>query len=331
MDRDTGKRLGCAAAAAFVLASHPAAAATADPAARFPHRPVRLIVPFPPGGGTDITARATAARLSERWGVTVVTDNRPGANGTIGVDLAAKSPPDGHTISMISSSHTVNVSLYARLPYDLRKDLAAVTQATSQPYAMVIHPSVTAKTVKEFIAYARAKPGAVSFGSSGIGGISHLGGELLASIAGIRMLHVPYKGGGQAMVDLVGGQIQMQLATLLLSGPHLKAGRLRAMAVTTPGRWPGTPELPTMQEAGVPGFAITQWYGIVAPARTPPAIVAKLSKDMSDVLQQPDVRDRLAADGAEAVGSRPEAFGAHIGAEVEKYGRIVKQLGLKAE
>src|SRR5689334_4960925 len=198
------------------------AMASATPAvtcaqADFPVKPIRLIVPFPPGGGTDITARAVAARMTESFGQPVVADNRPGANGTIGVDLTAKSAPDGYTMTMISSSHAVNVGLYPRLPYDLLKDLTPVTQATSQPYAMVIHPSIPAKTVKEFIAYVKSKPGAVNYGSSGTGGISHLGGAWFAQLTGTDMVHIPYKGGALALVDLLAGRCHMQLGTLLLS------------------------------------------------------------------------------------------------------------------
>ena len=300
-------------------------------AQNYPTRPIRLIVPFAPGGGTDITARAVAQKLSERWGQTVVTDNRPGANGTIGVDITAKSAPDGYTLTMISSSHAVNAGLYVKLPYDLLKDLAPVTQATSQPYVLVINPSVPAKSVKELIAVAKAKPGALNYGSSGTGGISHLAGALLGSITGTSLVHVPYKGGSPAMIDVISGQIQMLFGTLLLTGPHIKAGRLRVLAVTTPQRWPGTPELPTMQEAGVPGFVITQWYGMLAPAKTPQPVVAKLNKEIARLLHQPDVKEKLAADGADAVGNTPEQFGAHIRSEIAKYGKLVKQIGLKAE
>lgn len=318
-------------AIAFVTALGSALTGAGALAQNYPARPVRLIVPFAPGGGTDITARAVAQKLSESWGQTVVPDNRPGANGTIGVDIAAKSAPDGYTMTMISSSHAVNVGLYTKLPYDLLKDLTPITQATSQPYAMVIHPSIPAKTVKEFIAYAKTKPGGVNYGSSGTGGISHLGGAWLASIAGIEMVHIPYKGGAPATLDLIAGRSHMQLGTFLLTGPHIKAGKLRVLAVTTPKRWPGTPDLPTMQEAGVPGFAITQWYGMIAPAKTPPALITRISKDIARVLHQPDVKEKLAADGADAVGNAPEQFGAHIKAEVVKYGKLVKQIGLKAE
>jgi tripartite-type tricarboxylate transporter receptor subunit TctC len=310
-----------------LLAASPVAGAQDN----YPSRPIRLIVPFAPGGGTDITARAVAIRLGESWGQTVVPDNRPGANGTIGVDVASKAAPDGYTLCMISSSHSVNVALYPKLPYDLLKDLTAITQLTSQPYAMIIHPSVPAKSVKEFIAYARTKPGAINYGSSGTGGIAHLGGAWLGSIAGISMVHVPYKGGALALTDMIAGNIQMQLGTLTLSGPHIKAGRLRALAVTTPRRWPGTPELPTMQEAGVPGFAITQWYGLITSAKTPRPLIARLNKEIARILQLPDVKEKMAADGADAVGNTPEEFNAHIRAEVAKYGKLVKEIGLKAE
>jgi tripartite-type tricarboxylate transporter receptor subunit TctC len=297
----------------------------------YPSKPIRLIVPFAPGGGTDITARAVAQKLTETWGQTVVTDNRPGANGTIGVDVAAKSAPDGYTLTMISSSHAVNVGLYTKLPYDLIKDLAPIIQLTRQPYALVIHPSVPAKSVKELVALARAKPGALNYGSSGTGGLSHLGGALLGSLTGTELTHVPYKGGAPAMTDVIAGQIQMLFGTLLLTGPHVKSGRLRALAVTTAQRWPGAPELPTMQEAGVPGFEITQWYGLLAPAKTPRPVVDKLNKEIARILHQPDVKDKLATDGAEAVGNSAEQFGTHVRSEVAKYGKLVKQMGLKLE
>lgn len=300
-------------------------------AQQYPARPIRLIVPFPPGGGTDITARAVAQKLSESWGQTVVVDNRPGANGTIGVDIAAKSAPDGHTLTMISSSHAVNTSLYTRQPYDLLKDLTPITQATSQPYVLVINPSVPAKSVKELVGVAKAKPGALNYGSSGTGGISHLAGALLGSLTGTSLVHIPYKGGAPATIDVISGQIQIMFGTLLLNGPHIKAGRLRVLAVTTPQRWPGTPDLPTMQEAGVPGFVITQWYGLLAPAKTPQPTVAKLSKEIARILHQPDVKEKLAADGADAVGNTPEQFGAHIQSETAKYGKLIKQIGLKPE
>jgi tripartite-type tricarboxylate transporter receptor subunit TctC len=297
----------------------------------YPTKPIRLVVPFPPGGGTDITARTIAQKLTERWAQQVVVDNRPGANGTIGVDITAKSAPDGYTVTMISSSHAVNVSLYAKLPYDLIRDLAPVTQATAQPYALVINPSVPAKSVKELVALAKAKPGTLNYGSSGAGGLSHLSGALLASLAGVNLTHIPYKGGALAMNDVIAGQIQMLFGTLLLTNPHVKAGRLRSLAVTTAKRAPAAPELPTMMEAGVPGYEVAQWYGILAPAKVPPAIIGKLSKEIARSLHEPDVKPRLAADGSDAVGNTPAEFGAHVRSEVAKWAKIIKQIGLRVE
>ena len=297
----------------------------------YPNRPIRLIVPFAPGGGNDIIARAVAQKLSERWSQTVVPDNRAGANGTIGVDLTAKAAPDGYTITIISSSHAVNSGLYAKLPYDLSRDLAPITQTTSQPYVMVIHPSVPAKTVKEFIAYWKANPGGLNYGSSGTGSIAHLGGALFGSMTGVEMVHIPYKGGAPATLDLIAGRCQMQLGSLLLTGPHVKTGKLRTLAVTTPKRWPSNPELPTIQEAGVPTYSITQWHGLLAPKDTPPAIINKLNKEISHLLHLPEVTERLAADGAEIVASAPAEFGLHIKSEIEKYGKVIRMIGLKAE
>ena len=297
----------------------------------YPEKPIRLIVPFAPGGGTDITARGIALKLGEAWGQTVVADNRAGANGTIGIDIAAKSPADGYTLTMISSSHSVNVSLYRKLPYDLVKDLAPITQATTQPYALVVHPSVPAKSVKELIALAKAKPGSINYGSSGNGGLSHLSGALFASLAGINITHIPYKGGAPAMTDVIAGQIQMLFSTILQSHAHIKAGRLRPLAVTTAKRSAGAPELPTMQEAGVAGYEVAGWYGVLAPAKTPPTIITKLNREIVRILQTQEMKERLAADGSEAVGNTPEQFGAHIKSEVAKWAKVVKEAGIKAE
>ncbi len=315
--------LACAACAGALQSAYAAQG--------YPARPVRLIVPFAPGGGTDITARAIALKLTERLGQQVVVDNRPGANGTIGMDITAKAAPDGHTLSTMSSSHTLNVSLLKNVPYDLLKDLAPVTQATRQPYALVINPAVPAKTVEELVAHARARAGALNYGSSGTGGLSHLAGALFANLAKIDIVHVPYKGGNPALMDVLGGQIQMLFSTLLQANPHLKSGRLRALAVTTAKRSPAAPQLPTMAEAGVPGYEVTQWYGIVAPSRVPPAIIARLSKEIAQIVQEPDVKTRLAADGSEAVGSTHGEFGAHIRAEVAKWSKVVKETGIRAD
>ena len=321
----TGRTLTiCSAALAMLFASH----ATAQP---YPIKPIRLIVPFAPGGGTDITARAIALKLTEAWGQTVVPDNRTGANGTIGVDIAAKSAPDGYTLTMISSSHSVNVSLYKKLPYDLIRDLSPITQATTQPYALVVHPSVPAKSVKELIALAKAKPGTLNYGSSGTGGLSHLSGALFSSLAGITITHIPYKGGAPAMTDVIAGQIQMLFSTILQSHAHIKAGRLRPLAVTTVKRSAAAPELPTMREAGVPGYKVAGWYGILAPAKTPQPIITKLNQEIVRILHTDELKDRLSADGSEPVGNTPEQFGAHIKSEVAKWSKVVKEAGIRAE
>jgi tripartite-type tricarboxylate transporter receptor subunit TctC len=320
----TRMNLGVALAAAYSVAvpAH---------AQNYPIKPIRLIIPFAPGGGTDLTARAIAMKLTEAWGHTVVPDNRAGANGTIAVDIATKSPPDGYTLTMISSSHSVNSSLYKSLPYDLVRDLAPITQATSQPYALVIHPSVQAKSVKELIALAKAKPDTMTYGSSGLGGLSHLSGALFSSLAGIKLIHVPYKGGNPALNDVVGGQIQMLFSTLLQADTQLKAGRVRALAVTTKKRSTAAPELPTMQEAGVASYEVAGWYGVLAPAKTPRPIIDKLNTEIVRILHSPDVQNRLAADGSEAVGSTPEQFGNHIKSEVAKWGKVIREAGIKAE
>ncbi len=315
----------CSAMVAVLIASHTVAAQT------YPTKPIRLIVPFAPGGGTDLTARSIALKLTDAWGQTVIADNRPGANGTIAVDLAAKSAPDGYTLTMISSSHSVNASLYKNLPYDLTRDLAPITQATTQPYALVVHPSVPAKSVKELIALAKAKPGTLNYGSSGTGGLSHLSGALFASFAAINLTHIPYKGGAPAMNDVIAGQIQMLFSTILQSHAHIKSGRLRALAVTTARRSPAEPSLQTMQEAGVPGYEVAGWYGVMAPAGTPPAIIVKLNKQIVRILHAPDIKDRLSADGSEPVGNTPEQFGVHIKSEVAKWNNVIKEAGIRAE
>jgi tripartite-type tricarboxylate transporter receptor subunit TctC len=300
-------------------------------AADYPTKPIRLIVPFAPGGGTDLTARAIAQKLTEAWGQPVIVDNRPGANGTIGVEMAARSAPDGYTLTMITSSHSVNVSLYKNLPYDLIRDLAPITQATTQPYVLVTNPSLPVKSVAELIALAKAKPGALNYGSSGIGGLSHLSGALFAALAHIRITHIPYKGGAPAMAEVISGQIDMLFSTLLQSHAQIEAGKLRPLAVTTSRRSPAAPQLPTMIEAGVPGFQVAGWYGVLAPAGTPPAIIAKLNKEIVRILHLPEVREHLAADGSEPVGSTPDEFAAHIKSEVSKWRQVIVEADIKPE
>jgi len=319
-----------ATAAATGLASGASSAAQSG-TAPYPTKPVRLLVPFAPGGGTDITARSIAQGLTERLGQQFVADNRPGANGTIAVDVLSKALPDGHTISMISSSHSVNASLIKNLPYDLAKDVQPITQATTQPYALVVHPSVQAKTVKDLIALAKAKPGQLNYGSSGTGGLSHLSGALFGHLAQIDIVHVPYKGGNPAMIDVIAGQIQMLYSTILQAQSHIKTGKLRPLAVTTAKRSRAAPELPTMNEAGVKGYEVAGWYGVIAPLKTPQPIIARLNKEIVAILHLPELASRLAADGSEPVGSTPEQFGAHIRTEVTKWAKLTKQMNIRMD
>jgi tripartite-type tricarboxylate transporter receptor subunit TctC len=320
-----------AAAAAALLAFGCVAAHAAQNAPAYPIKPVRLLVPFAPGGGTDITARTIAQGLTERLGHQFVADNRPGANGTIAVDILTKALPDGYTLSMISSSHSVNASLIRNLAYDLTRDVLPITQATTQPYALVVHPSVQAKSVKELVALAKAKPGQMNYGSSGTGGLSHLSGALFSQLAQVDIVHVPYKGGNPAMIDVIAGQIQMLYSTILQSQPHIKAGRLRPLAVTTATRSRAAPELPTMQEAGVRGYEVAGWYGVVAPLKTPQTIVERLNTAIVDILRQPETATRLAADGSEPVGSTPQQFGQHIRSEVAKWAKLTQQMNIRMD
>ena len=302
-----------------------------DPAQSYPSKPIRLIVPFAAGGGTDLVARAIAQRLTEAWGQPVVVDNRAGANGTIGVEIAAKAPPDGYTLTMISASHSVNVSLYKNLPYDLIRDFAPVTQATTQPYVLVVNPGLPVKSVGDLIALAKAKPDSLNYGSSGIGGLSHLSGALFAAQASIELTHIPYKGGAPAMQDVVGGQIEMLFSTLLQSHAQIAAGKLRPLAVTTATRSPAAPQLPTMIEAGVPGFVVAGWYGILAPAGTPARSSPSSTRRSCASCTLPEVRERLASDGSEPVGSTPEEFAAHIRSEIAKWRKVILEADIKPE
>ena len=330
MSSRTHRATACAIAIAGLAASTPTLAQL-DPDQTYPSRPIRLIVPFAAGGGVDLTARAIAQSLTEAWGQPVVVDNRAGANGTIGVEIAAKSPPDGYTLTVISASHSVNVSLYKNLPYDLVRDFAPVTQTTTQPYVLVVNPKIPAASVGDVIALAKAKPDSLNYGSSGIGGLSHLSGALFAAQANIQLTHIPYKGGAPALQDVVGGQIEMLFSTLLQSHAQISVGKLRALAVTTAARSPAAPQLPTMIEAGMPGFVVTGWYGILAPAGTPATIVAKLNKEVVRILRTPEVRDRLASDGSEPVGSTPEEFAAHIRSEIAKWQKVILEADIKPE
>ena len=297
----------------------------------FPSKPIRFIVPFAPGGGTDITARLIGQKLSENLGIAFVVDNRGGGNGAVGMEAAAKAAPDGYTLVMITSSQAINMSAYAKVSYDLLRDYVPVTRAASQPYSLVVHPAVPAKTVKELIALAVAKPGTLNYAVSGEGSLSHLAGAMFANIAGISLTNVPYKGGAPALNDTIGGHVQMYFSTLLQATPHIKSGKLRALAVTTAARNASYPDLPTMIEAGVPGYEVAQWFGILAPAKTPQPIVRKLNAELVRVLNQPEVKGRLAADGGDVVGDTPEQFGQFLRADVARWSKVVKLIGLRLE
>ena len=314
-------------AALAVSALHAAAAAEAYPA-----KPVRFVVAFPPGGGTDIIARSIAQKLSERLAQQVVVDNRPGAGGNIGTDIVAKSAPDGHTLLMGSAGPlAINASLFGKMPFDPIRDLAPVTLAASTPNVLVVHPSLRAATIEELIALAKARPGEINFASSGHGTPAHLAGELFNSMARVKMVHVPYKGAAPALADLLGGQVQLMFSTMPPALPHVKDGRLRALAVTSAKRSPAMPELPTVDEIALPGFEANTWHGVVAPAGTPTAIIARLNREIVSILHLPEVVERLSAQGAEPVGSTPEEFAAYIRSETVKWAKVVRESGAKAE
>jgi tripartite-type tricarboxylate transporter receptor subunit TctC len=303
-------------------------AAQRPAAAAYPAKPVRVLVGFAPGGGSDLLSRMVGGKLAERWGEPVVTDNRPGAGGTIALDLAAKAAPDGYTLLVISGSQITNATLVTKVPFDIRKAYAPITQMTSQPYVLLEHPSVPAKSVKELIAYAKAHPGKLNFASSGTGSSAHLGMELFKALAHVDMVHVPYKGSGQALIDLIGGQVQLLLASAISAGPHLKSGKLSALGVTSAKRSRFLPDLPSIGET-LPGFDVTGWYGLVAPAGTPAPLVAKINADVAQALHSADIEQNLATDGAEPAPSTPAAFHATIGNEIDKWTRVVRDAKLK--
>ena len=302
-------------------------AASAD-VDKYPTKPIRLIAPFVPGAGTDITARAIAAKLTERWGQQVIVDNRSGAAGAIGVEITSTAAPDGYTICLISASHAVNSATNPKLPYDLTRDLQGISQATSLFYVMYVHPSVPAKSVAEFITYAKANPGKLSFGSSGTGGLQHFSGEMFNYLAGVKMVHIPYKGGAAAIADALAGNIQVGYGTLLSSRAHYKAGRLRPLAITASHRSPIAAEIPTIAESGLPGYEVDQWYGIITSAKVPRPIVDKLSVAIAESVKSPEAAQRFSAEGSTPVGSTPDQFSAHIKSEIGKWRKLVKDAAL---
>jgi tripartite-type tricarboxylate transporter receptor subunit TctC len=308
------------------------AAAAAQTAAPYPSRNVTMIVPFPPGGGTDIGARVIAQKLSEKWGQPVIIENKPGAAGNIGFDFAAKAAPDGYTIVMGNIGTTaINPSLYANLSYNPDKAFAPITLVAELPLALVVYPELPVKTLAELFALAKAKPGEMTYGSSGAGGSPHLAAALMEAAAGLQLVHVPYKGGGPMMQDVIGGHIKIAFATVLESTSHIRSGKVRALAVSSATRSVSLPGVPTIGEAGIPGFNSISWIGLLAPAGTPDAIVTKIADDVRAILAVADVHDRLTAQGAVPVGSTPAAFTALIAADRARYAKIIVDKGIKAD
>ena len=301
-------------------------------AQQFPTKAVRIIVAFPPGGGTDIVARLVGAKLAEIWGQQAIVENRAGASGVIGTETAARAAPDGYTWLMGTMGNlTVNQHLYQKMAVDPQRDLTALTEVVAVHFVMVAHPSLPAKNVKELIALAKSRPGQINYSSSGPGGAPHLGGELLKSMAGINLVHIPYKGSGPSFTDLLGGQVSLTYDSLLQALPYIKEGRLRALAVLGSKRSALLPQTPTVAESGVPGYELTNWFGLVVPAATPHDLISRLYSDVSRVLGQAEVRDKLQSMGADVIGSKPDEFAAFMRAETSKWARVIKEAHIRAE
>jgi len=295
----------------------------------YPSKPIRVIVGQAPGGATDIVSRALAQKLTDGLGQTVVIDNRSGAAGSIGSAIAASAPPDGYTALIVSSTYTINPSLYKKLPFDPVRDLQPVTLIASSPFLLMVHPSIAAKTPRELIALAKTRK--LTFGSGGIGSSGHLAAELFSSMAGIELTHVPYKGAGPALIDTLGGQVNLIMSSIVSGMPYAKAGRLRALAITTRTRSPALPELPTISESALPGYDFSSWYGLMVPAGTPQPVIGRLHDETVKALKLPDLQQRLASEGCDAVGSTPEQLAAYIKSEMARWAKVVKASGMQAE
>jgi tripartite-type tricarboxylate transporter receptor subunit TctC len=297
----------------------------------YPVRPVRIIVPYPPGGATDVMARTVAQKLSEFWQQPAVVENKPGASGTVGSEIVAKSAADGYTLLMQGTQHSINLSLYKQLPYDTLRDFAPVAFVASAPFLLVLHPSVPANSVAELIAYIKARPGGLNYGSSGVGGGAHLAGEIFKTSAGVQLTHIPYKGAAPAMADLLGGQVTMVFDPIPTSIAQVRSGRIKALAITSAKRSALMPELPTIAESGLPGFEVVAWFGLYAPAATPKDIVTKLNADVTRALQLPDVREKFAGLGAESMPMSTDQFAVYLRAEIAKFAKAIRESGATAE
>ena len=320
-----------AGVAACVVGLWGTCAAAASPQANYPSRPIRVIVPFSPGGGSDVLARFLGPRLSDRLGQPVVVDNRPAGSGILGGDIVAKSTPDGYTLLLVFSTHAMSAQLFTKLPFDPIKDFAPITLVISSPPGMMLHPAVPAKTVKEFIAHAKANPGKLNFGSSGPGSSPHLGAELFSSMTGIQMIHVPYKGVAQVITAILSNEVQFAFANLFSTKSHWQAGRLRLIAHAGSKRLESIPDVPTIAESGAPGYEARSWWGYMAPGKTPRPIVDRLQKEITAVANLPDVRQTLISQGSDVVVNTPEEFAKIIQADAEKWGAIGKRLGVKLD
>ena len=297
----------------------------------YPTKPIRIISIFAPGGGNDVICRLVAQQLTERLKQQVIVENRVGANGIVGSEVAARSAPDGYTFTLIPSGHTVNASMYKKLPFDSIRDFTPITLVGSGPLVLAVHPSLPAKNVKELIALAKARPGQLTYVSSGVGASGHLAGALVASMTGTQMVHVPYKGRSLAVSDLMGGQVSMTFGTSLSVIPHVRTGRLRALATTGAQRSPALPDMPTIGESGLPGYEASLWYGFVGPARMPPEIVQRLNTEIAAILAQPDTREKLASQGVDARSTTPDEFARILTADVARWAKVVQKLGLQAD
>jgi tripartite-type tricarboxylate transporter receptor subunit TctC len=315
-----------------IVAVVAAVLAGAASAQEYPRKPVRVVAPFAPGGATDLLARLVSQKLSERWGQSVVIDNRTGAGGHIGAELAARSPPDGYTLLVAGAPHAIGMSLYKKLGYDLAKDLAPISNLATYPSAIVVHPSLPVKTVKDLVALARSRPNQLNFGSAGSGSPNHLAIELFKTMAKVGMVHVPYKGGsGQMVGDLLAGQVQLASIGLPPAMPHIKSGKLRVIAVTGMKRSPLLPDAPTVNEAGLPGFDVTSWYGMFGPAALSREIIAKVNGDIAAALSMPDMKERLASGGADPAPTTPEELGKLVRDEVAKWAKVVADSGARVD
>ena len=312
---------------AFALAI----AATAAAAQEYPARPIRYIVPQAPGGSSDTLARMITQRVGDGLGQPLIVDNRPGATGIIGAEVVAKANPDGHTLLQAATSHATNPAMQAKLPYDSVRDFTPMSLLSQQPNIWIVNPSLPVKTIKELIAYVKARPGQLNFGSSGTGGSQHLAGELLKSSAGLDMTHIPYKGSPPALIDLLAGRISIMSSTMPPVLPHLRTGKVRALAVTSARRSPALPDVPTVAESALPGYEAIAWQGLLAPAGTPRAIVSRIHAEFARVLKQPEITSRLAEQGFDPVASTPEWFAAYIKSEIAKWSKVIRAAGIKGE